>query len=61
MKTGLQIFTQPESLEKDFDIWWFREGSGLRPFPNEDAEEHSHRISKIAWLNGAFKAKNPTP
>lgn len=58
MKTGLQIFIQPKSPEKDFDIWWFREGSGMPPSPNEDAEEHCRRISKIAWMNATDKAKH---
>lgn len=32
-----------------FDVWWDNEGSGLRPLPTEDYEEHAHRVCKIAW------------
>lgn len=43
-------------MEKDFETWWRNEGSGMPPLSGEDAEAHVHRICKIAWLNGAFKA-----
>jgi hypothetical protein len=57
MKIPDKIRAMPPSPEKDYEIWWYNEGSGLFPFHNEDAEEHCRRVSKIAWLNGAFKAK----
>ena len=44
--------------ESDFDVWWFNEGSGIRPIEKEDAEEHCRRVSRIAWLNGAFNARS---
>lgn len=39
---------------KDFDIWWHREGSAMRPLPGQDSEEHARRVARIAWENGAF-------
>lgn len=38
-----------------FDKWWRDEGSAMRPNPGEDAEEHVHRVCKIAWINGSFR------
>lgn len=40
-----------------FNDWWRNEGSGMAPFPGEDAETHVLRVSKIAWLNGAYKSR----
>jgi len=37
--------------------WWVNEGSAMRPLGNEDAEEHAHRVTEIAWLNGAYCAR----
>lgn len=34
--------------------WWYTEGSGMRPLPNEDIEEFAKRITEIAWSNGEF-------
>ena len=34
--------------------WWYTEGSGIRPLPNEDIEEFAKRITEIAWSNGEF-------
>ena len=34
--------------------WWDEEGSGMRPLPNEDAEQFARRMTEIAWANGAF-------
>ena len=45
----------PKSPEKDFESWWYVEGSGLTPKPREDREEHCYRVAKTAWLNGDFK------
>jgi hypothetical protein len=53
-----RIKSMPESAEKDFEKWWFDEGSGMSPQPNEDLEEHCCRVAKIAWLNGYFKGKS---
>lgn len=41
---------------KDYVDWWWNEGSALRPQGNEDVEEFAHRITQIAWSNGAYKA-----
>jgi hypothetical protein len=38
-----------------YKTWWHNEGSGILPLPNEDMEEFAHRMTKIAWSNGAFK------
>lgn len=40
-----------------FERWWYDEGSGMRPLPEEDAEAHVRRICEIAWSNGAYKAR----
>lgn len=50
-----EITTSPD--ESAFDEWWNNEGSGMPPLTGEDAETHVHRISRIAWLNGAFKVR----
>lgn len=43
-----------QSEQTGFDKWWTDEGSALRPLEGEDAEEHAHRVSRIAWVNGAY-------
>jgi hypothetical protein len=45
-----------DDLNESFDRWWRNEGSAMRPGPKEDLEEHVQRISRIAWLNGAYLA-----
>ena len=40
-----------------FDRWWANEGSGMPPKVDEDQAEHVHRIARIAWNNGFFKAR----
>ena len=40
-----------------YKAWWHNEGSGIIPLPNEDMEEFAHRITQIAWSNGAFKER----
>jgi hypothetical protein len=45
-----------DDLNESFDRWWRNEGSAMRPGPKEDPEEHVQRISRIAWLNGAYVA-----
>jgi hypothetical protein len=40
----------------DFETWWYHEGS-TPPLPGEDGEEHCKRMCKIAWSNGAYKAR----
>ena len=44
------------TVEEEFERWWSEEGSGMYPLPNEDQEEHARRVSRIAWLNGHYKA-----
>jgi hypothetical protein len=46
-----------DEIEERFQRWWFNEGSGMRPLNGEDHEEHAHRISQIAWSNGACVAR----
>jgi len=48
--------------EERFEHWWYHEGSAP-PRSEDDLEEHTHRTSKIAWLNGAYCARygNRTP
>ena len=46
-----------EQIEKSFQLWWFNEGSGMRPSNGEDQEEHVRRVSQIAWSNGAHVAR----
>ena len=61
MKTYLDlpdaIKSMPVSVDRDFETWWYVEGSGMTPKPDEDHEEHCHRVAKIAWLNADFKRK----
>jgi hypothetical protein len=47
-----------DEIDASFKNWWWNEGSGLRPINDEDMEEFAHRISKIAWSNGAFVMQN---
>ena len=43
--------------DEAYKAWWHNEGSGILPLPNEDMEEFAHRMTKIAWSNGAFKER----
>jgi hypothetical protein len=43
--------------DEEYKTWWHNEGSGILPLPNEDMEEFAHRMTKIAWSNGAFKER----
>ena len=56
--TPKQFKQQPneDDLNKSFDRWWGNEGSAIRPGPKEDQSEYAQRISRIAWLNGAYVA-----
>ena len=53
---ALEISSMTESPEKDFERWWYDEGSGMPLLPLEDVEEHTYRVAKIAWLNSFDKA-----
>ena len=41
-----------------FGDWWMSVGSGLAPQPNEDQEEHAHRVAFAAYL--AARTAPPT-
>ena len=47
------------AMKSAFETWWYEEGSGMRPETSEDHEEHTKRIARIAWENGAFTATKP--
>ena len=64
VEESLDFLSQPEpegstdeQIEKSFQLWWFNEGSGMRPSNGEDQEEHVRRVSQIAWSNGAYVAR----
>ena len=41
------------TAKEQFDVWWREEGSAITPeFADTDHEEHAHRVSEIAWMNG---------
>lgn len=42
-----------KDIQNNFDAWWDKEGSALRPLPEEDGEEHSKRITKNAKNNSS--------
>lgn len=46
--------------EESYRKWWDQEGSAMRPEPQEDLEEFAHRVTRIAWSNGAFTALSPS-
>lgn len=51
-----RVPNKPESYVA-FNRWWDQEGSELLPEDNEDRREDVvQRISKTAWLNGAYLA-----
>ena len=41
-----------------FERWWHNEGSGMPPIGDEDHEEHMHRVTEIAWMKGAYAARD---
>ena len=45
-----------EKINNAFVNWWHDEGSGMRPLDNEDKEEHTKRVSEVAWNNAIFYA-----
>lgn len=36
----------------DFKNWWYEFGSGLKPLPGHDHEQHAARIAELAWVDG---------
>ncbi len=61
MSADPKLVAIADGIEEQFDVWWHNEGSAMRPLPNEDAEEHAKRVSKVAWLNGAYKGVEAAP
>lgn len=47
---------EEDPIEIAFDTWWEQEGSAMRPEQGEDLEEFAERVTRIAWMDGAFKA-----
>ena len=47
----------PLPRNEEYKTWWHNEGSGILPLPNEDMEEFAHRMTEIAWSNGAYKER----
>ena len=41
-----------EKLNKSasFQQWWEDVGSGIRPLPGNDAEEHAKTVARSAWV-----------
>jgi len=52
-----------KELERQFQVWWHNEGSGMPPCADEDQEEHVHRVSQTAWHHSAYCARwgRPAP
>lgn len=46
--------TETEFHNAAFEKWWRNEGSGFIPVKHHDMEEHAKKVSRIAWLNGAY-------
>lgn len=54
------IEQKPEEADIEaFENWWHNEGSGMPPNEDEDAATHVERISRLAWLNGAYCSRSP--
>jgi hypothetical protein len=49
---------QNQPGDEAFDRWWFNEGSGMAPMPDEDQAQHVKRIARIAWHNGAYISRH---
>ena len=56
MKKNLAKPELGPKLDDGYEVWWKDEGSGQRPASDEDWEEFVNRMTKIAWLNGAYIA-----
>ena len=46
-----------KEIQSNFEAWWDKEGTSLRPLPEETAAEHLKRITNTAWKNGAYKVQ----
>ena len=42
--------------DRSFTEWWDNVGSGYRPEPGHDYEEHAHRIAQMAWSRATVVA-----
>lgn len=61
--TSVAAELSDKELERQFQVWWHNEGSGMPPCADEDQEEHVHRVSQTAWHNSAYCARwgRPAP
>jgi hypothetical protein len=41
-----------------FEEWWRNYGSGIRPLPGQDHEEHGRRLAGLAWESATLKERN---
>ena len=55
MRVLLKQLDKENKRYSDFGVWWHNEGSAP-PLPGEDIETFAHRITRIAWENGDYKA-----
>lgn len=44
------------NTEDEWFEWWQSEGRHMERLPHHDAMDHLASMTRIAWLNGAFKA-----
>lgn len=44
------------NTEDEWKAWWESEGRNAQRLPHHDAVDHLASMTRIAWLNGAFKA-----
>ena len=47
------------NIDKEaFERWWHNEGSGMLRYNDEDVAEWVQRMTEIAWMNGAYAARD---
>ena len=51
--TALGWIPPNQTMESDFDTWWFREGE-IRSVGVSGSTEHNKRLCRVAWENGAY-------
>lgn len=44
------------NTEDEWKAWWESEGRNAQRLPHHDVVDHLASMTRIAWLNGAFKA-----
>lgn len=61
MAKAIKLTEQPWTDDELFDRWWLNDReTWAKPLaPGEDHEEYARRISKLAWLTGAYFARYP--